>query len=154
VQGMKKGIMEVADIVVVNKADGDMVAAAKVTQADYANAMRLLQFKGDHGEPMVLTCSAYTGEGIAEVAKTVRTVWQQCKASGELEQKRGAQRRQAMRRLVNDLLLSRLQMAPHLKQLAHTLEQRVLSGAYTPRSAAETLVDAFLVHPPASSSTP
>src|SRR5437899_6376349 len=66
-QGIKRGIIELADLIVVNKADGDMLATAKRSAADYQHALRLLRSPTAGWTPEVATCSAISGDGVAEV---------------------------------------------------------------------------------------
>src|SRR5205085_314123 len=70
-QGIKKGIVELADLIVVNKADGDLMQQAKRVRADYAAALRLLHTAGASWQPKVLTCSALQGDGIPDVWKQI-----------------------------------------------------------------------------------
>ncbi|CAM9478477.1 unnamed protein product [Chrysoparadoxa australica] len=90
-QGAKKGIVEVADVVVVNKADGDMTRAAALTACDYAAAMRLSQRKYLHWEVPVLTCSALTKKGVKEVWATVEQFSSSLKQRGIFEARRKEQ---------------------------------------------------------------
>jgi LAO/AO transport system kinase len=142
-QGIKRGIMELADLVVVNKADGDLAAAAGRTRADYAAAVHLLRPKWHGWATEVLACSALTGSGIDEVWHAVERFGDAVRASGELDRVRA---RQAMAWLwseVSDALLERFRADPSVVGLLDEVEADVAAGRATPTVAARRLLDAF-----------
>jgi LAO/AO transport system kinase len=142
-QGIKRGIMELADLVVVNKSDGDLAAAAGRTRADYAAAVHLLRPKWHSWATEVLACSALTGSGIDEVWHAVERFGDAVRASGELDRVRA---RQAMAWLwseVSDALLERFRADPSVVGLLDEVEADVAAGRATPTVAARRLLDAF-----------
>src|SRR5205085_12179191 len=107
-QGVKRGIVELADLLVVNKADGDLVDLARHTAADYAHALHLVRSDDDGSVERVRTCSALLGEGIDELWETVGTLVSGMRASGDLDARRAEQARSWMWSEVTDTLLDEL----------------------------------------------
>ncbi|MDX1595265.1 MAG: methylmalonyl Co-A mutase-associated GTPase MeaB, partial [Gammaproteobacteria bacterium] len=107
-QGIKRGIMELADLVLVNKADGDLAATASRSAAEYRNALQLLHPRSAHWKVAVRTCSARTGDGIAAAWETVIAYRDTLQGSGELEARRAAQARAWMWSEVKDSLVAAL----------------------------------------------
>ncbi|WP_334142053.1 methylmalonyl Co-A mutase-associated GTPase MeaB [Rhabdothermincola sp.] len=142
-QGIKRGIMELADLVVVNKADGDLAAAAGRTAADYTNAVHLLRPKWRAWQTRVLTCSALTGAGLAEVWEAILAFRDALTASGELAELRAAQAKAWMWAEVRDSLLERFESAASVRSMLPSLEDRVARGEITPSAAAVELLQAF-----------
>jgi LAO/AO transport system kinase len=141
-QGLKRGIMELADLVVVNKADGELAAVAAHTAADYAAALHLVRPRSQAWTPRVLTCSALTGTGIQEVWDAV-VEFREAVAT-ELPALRAAQNREWMWSEVTDSLLEALSTDPGTADLARRLEADVAAGATTPTAAARAVVAAHL----------
>jgi LAO/AO transport system kinase len=142
-QGIKRGIMELADLVVVNKADGDLEAAAGRTRADYANAVHLLQPKWNGWATRALQCSAIERRGIDAVWQAVEEFQHAVRASGELDAHR---QRQAVAWLwseVDDSLLDAFKAHPKVQTLVPALEEAVAAGKTSPTAAARKLLDAF-----------
>ena len=111
-QGIKRGIMEIADLIVVNKADGDLQAEAGRTAAEYNGALQLLRPRSVNWTPKVLLCSALTGTGVAEVWEAVTAFREALEAPGELVARRGEQARQWLWQEVSDSLLAELKAHP------------------------------------------
>jgi LAO/AO transport system kinase len=141
-QGLKRGIMELADLVVVNKADGDLAAVAAHTAADYAAALHLVRPRIAGWTPRVLTCSALTGTGIPEVWDAVAEF--RDAVAGELPAIRAAQNREWMWSEVTDSLLDALTADAGTAALARRLEAEVAAGTTTPAAAARAVVAAHL----------
>jgi len=141
-QGIKRGIMELADLVVVNKADGDLASAAAATAADYANALHLARPRTAAWSPRVLTCSALLGEGIAEVWDAI--VEYGDAVAGELAARRADQARRWMWSEVTDVLVEELRARPDVSAMAAELEAAVEAGTTTPTAAARAVLRAFL----------
>ncbi len=110
-QGIKRGVMELADLVVVNKADGDRVSAANHTAADYAHALSFLRPKPGVPQSEVVTCSATTGDGIADMWAKVAERWEQLRSSGRLATLRSEQALDRLERNIAGILLERVQGA-------------------------------------------
>jgi len=142
-QGIKRGIMELADLVVVNKADGDMAAAARRSAAEYANAIRLLHPTTSDWIPPVLTCSSLENAGIDEIREMTQKFRRQVEASGALEQRRSAQARRWMWGEVDEQLLAAFQRHPAVRAKLDSLERQVSEAEITPSAAAQALLEAF-----------
>ncbi len=138
-QGIKRGIMELADALVVNKADGESVGLAQRTRRHYQNAMNLLSHSG-FWVPRVLVCSAAEQRGIAEVWEMIEEYREGATTSGELERKRALQNAQWLRRLISELLEQRFRADPRVREELPRLEQRVVRGEMTPYAAAVRLL--------------
>jgi LAO/AO transport system kinase len=141
-QGLKRGIMELADLVVVNKADGDLAATAAHTAADYAAALHLVRPRIAGWDPRVLTCSALIGQGISEVWAAVDEF--RAAVAAELPAVRAAQSRDWMWSEVTDSLLDAVATNVAAAALARRLEADVVDGSTTPTAAARAIVEALL----------
>jgi LAO/AO transport system kinase len=141
-QGVKRGIVELADLIVVNKADGDLEAAARRTAADYANAVHIVRPAGTW-TPKVLQCSALTGRGIAEVWQAVEDQQDAVTASGEHDRRRASQAREWMWSEVTDTLLDRLRNDRTVASLVAGLEHDVEAGTLSPAAAAHRILAAL-----------
>lgn len=139
-QGIKRGILEVADVVSVQKADGDNLERAKRARAELAAALRLLRGKG---APPVLTCSALTGDRIDDVWQAVRDHREAGLADGRFEARRREQRRAALWATVEQELQLRFERSAVVAANRQALEADVLDGRATPEGAASTLLSAF-----------
>ena len=146
-QGIKRGIMELADLVVVNKADGEMAAAAGRTTADYANALHLLRPKWSAWTARAQSCSALEGTGITEVWQAVEAFRAATLGSGEAEEQRRAQAVAWMWSEVQDTLVDQLRTDPAVGRLVVPLEGDVAAGRISPTAAANRILDAFWATP-------
>lgn len=142
-QGIKKGIIELADLVAVNKADGDNLDRALVAKRDYAAALRYLGARTTSWKPRVVAVSALTGEGMAELWALVEEHRRVLTASGELEEKRRRQLGQWMWSLIEEKLLDGFRSHPEVKERLSSLERAVVEGSVTPTQAATELLEAF-----------
>ncbi len=138
-QGIKRGIMELADLVVINKADGKNVAAANHTAADYRQALHLVRSKWSGYPTDVLTASALTGNGIDEIWDALVALHQRLSDGGHIERLRSEQAVTAFWADVRDRLLSQIQ-GNGRAELADALQDDVRAGRRTPSSAARALV--------------
>ena len=145
-QGIKRGIMELADLVVVNKADGDLAPAAGRTRADYNAAVHLLRPKWRSWETEVMAVSALTGVGVAEVWDAIERFTAQVGQSGELVEARARQATAWLWSEIGDTLLDRFRGNQRVTALLSDMEGRVKSGQITPTMAATRLLDAFAGH--------
>jgi LAO/AO transport system kinase len=141
-QGLKRGIMELADLVVVNKADGERVGAATATASDYASALHLVRPRHPRWAPRVLQCSALLGEGIDEVWGAVDAF--RLALGNDLPAFRSAQARDAMWTELSEALVRAVRGDPRVAPLARTLQDDVTAGKLTPAAAAATILHAFL----------
>jgi LAO/AO transport system kinase len=143
-QGVKRGIVELADVVVVNKADGDLAAAAERSAADYASALHLLRPRTEGWEVRVERVSSLLGEGIDRVWAIVEEHQAAMRASGVLDARRADQARDWMWSEVNDGLLDALASDPAVAAEMHALENDVRSGTVSPTAAAQRILRRFL----------
>ncbi len=139
-QGIKKGILELADIVAVNKADGDNVPRAREAVTEYSGALRYSRRAGDAWMPRAMLSSGRTGEGLPELWASIVEHRAAITASGELERRRQRQRLSWMWGLVEETLLRDFRRAVAAAGLLAAVEQKVISGDLTPRSAARELM--------------
>jgi LAO/AO transport system kinase len=141
-QGIKRGIVELADLVVVNKADGDLAAVATATASDYAAALHLVRPRSDAWTPRVLTCSALEHRGIDDLWKAVEE-FASATAGTEQETRRREQARAWMRDELADSVLERLHADDATAAAADALEADVAEGRIAPTTAARRLLDVF-----------
>lgn len=141
-QGIKRGILEVADMLAINKADGDNRPRAIRAQASYQSALRLMR---PDNPPPVVTCSALEKSGLDELWKAVMDAWNDMQASGALEAKRQSQQVRWMWDMIEDGLRRALRGDPELATLIAELELSVGSGQITPSAAAWRVLDRFSV---------
>lgn len=142
-QGIKRGIMELADLVLVNKADGDLAPAAGRTCADYANALHLIRPKWQAWTARAQKCSAIDGTGIAEAWDAVEEFRQATADDGELQSQRARQALAWMWSEVHDTLLDDFKGDEDVRSQLHDVEHEVASGALSPAAAARRLLDSF-----------
>jgi LAO/AO transport system kinase len=147
-QGIKRGILEIADVIAVNKADGSGAEDARKAARELSQAIRLLRGRGNDWDVPVLTCAGLTGEGLDEVWAALVSHQERMRASGAFDERRRTQQVRWTRRLVRDGLESALRTHPGVKAAAPELEQQVLAGELTPALAARQLLETFLAAPP------
>ena len=140
-QGVKRGIMEMADLILVNKADGDLKAAALRTCADYSGALHLLRGRAQdpEGYPLARTVSALEATGLAEAWGDIQTLADWRRMHGHWQARRSDQARQWFEAEVRHGLLSALAREP-VAGLMTALGQAVASGAKTPEAAAAEML--------------
>ncbi len=143
-QGVKRGIMEMADLILVNKADGALKPAAERTAADYRNALRLLRRRPQdpEGFPKVLCVSAQEGEGLERAWEEMQALAEWRKARGHWAAHRARQARQWFAEEVRQRLLARLQ-EPGAQERMEELGERVAAGRLSPALAAERMLQAL-----------
>jgi LAO/AO transport system kinase len=141
-QGIKKGIVELADLVVVNKADGDLAATARHTVADYRHALTLLRH-GDWRVP-VLSCSAAHKAGIDTVWDKIGEHRAVTEASGQRAVRRAEQARAWLWSEIRETLIDRFRSHPAVRADLSRIEAEVTGGATTPTAAARLLLSRFL----------
>lgn len=141
-QGIKKGIMELADALVINKADGDSEKLATLTQRQYTSAMNLLRHTSSW-TPRVMTCSALQNTRIDAVWGMLVDYYFQAVSENTFADKRAQQNRDWMHQLVNEMLLLTLTRNPDVKSLLPELEQAVERQVITPYAAARRIMEAL-----------
>ena len=143
-QGIKRGIVERADLVLVNKCDGALAAAAARSAADYGNALRLLHPRTAHWSVPVDTCSALEGSGIAEAWETIGRFRSVMTDAGELASARASQARSWLWSEMAETLVESLREDPEMRRRVADIESAVAAGRAAPRVAAQELVEIFL----------
>jgi LAO/AO transport system kinase len=140
-QGVKRGIMEMADVIVINKADGDLKATATRTQADYAGALRLMRKRPQDpkGYPCAMTVSALEQRGLPEVWESLETLSNWRRENGFWEQTRADQARYWFEDAVRNALLAQLQ-TPSARAALAQLSDAVAAGTLEPAAAAAGFV--------------
>jgi LAO/AO transport system kinase len=141
-QGIKRGVLEIADLIAVNKADGDNVKHARMAAADYRRAIHLMTPASPNWTPPVLTCSALTGEGLPEIWEQIAAHRDRLGATGERQERRQRQQIGWMWSLIGDRLLDEFRESDTIA-LAEA-EAAVLAGEVPPAVAADRLLAAFL----------
>jgi LAO/AO transport system kinase len=139
-QGIKKGVLELADVIAVNKADGPHALDAQKAARELAGALRLLR---SGAVVPVLTCSAMEGTGLTEVWDHLVAHQESLEASGELAARRREQQVRWTWAMVQDRLLTSLRTHPAVRELVPTLEAQVTEGTLTPALAADQILEAF-----------
>ncbi|MEV4626953.1 methylmalonyl Co-A mutase-associated GTPase MeaB [Micromonospora sp. NPDC049523] len=142
-QGIKKGVLELADVIAVNKADGPHADDARAAARELGGALRLLRTGEAGWQPPVLTCSALEGTGLTEVWQQLVRHQETLSASGELAARRRRQQVGWLWAMVRTGLLDELREHPAVSALAPELERQVLDGSLTPTLAAERLLAVF-----------
>lgn len=141
-QGIKKGVLELADIVVVNKADGDHAVDARAAARELTAALRLIYPRETLWRPPVLTMSALEGTGLTELWETVLRHRDVLTAAGEFDARRRAQLVDWTWSMVRDAVLDRVLDHPLVRQLRTDVERQVRDGEITPALAAQRILDA------------
>lgn len=142
-QGIKKGVVELADAVLINKADGASRNLALLSRADYERALHYIQPSTDGWMTPALAASATTGEGLPELWVTVQSFLEHTRTRGFFEQRRRDQERSWMRAMVEEQLKERFFSHPRIQALLPELEQAVVEGRLPAASAATRLLKAF-----------
>jgi len=141
-QGIKKGVLEIADIIAVNKSDGSKINEAKQAKAAYQRALSILQPTGSW-KPVTLTCSAQNDEGLSEIWETIRSHRRQLIDTGELVAKREQQRVAWMWSMVEQQILASLKENDELQALVEDAEEAVKNQQLTAPQAANELLRAW-----------
>ncbi|KAJ5080545.1 methylmalonyl-coa mutase [Anaeramoeba ignava] len=142
-QGIKKGVVELVDLVVINKCDGDLVSAAKRIQRDYQNALHLLRPKSLNWIPEVLLCSSFDENSVAKVWETAMKFRSNLIKSGEFESKRKDQRKIELWTQINQLIIQNLKERKNVRNLLRNLDNLVSDGILSTREASFKILDSF-----------
>jgi LAO/AO transport system kinase len=140
-QGIKKGVLELADVVVVNKADGRHADEARAAARELTGAIRLLYPRDTLWRPPVLTMSALEGTGLSELWETVLAHRRVLSDAGEFEARRRRQRVEWMWSMVRDAVLDGVTSHPGVRAIRAELERKVREGELTPVMAAQEMLD-------------
>jgi LAO/AO transport system kinase len=142
-QGIKRGIMEMADGVLINKCDGENRRRAEAARAEQALAIHYLAAATPGWQPVVGLSSGLTGEGIPEFWATVERFYAELEPAGLIEARRREQRLHWFEDLVREEVVSRLNRHPEVQSLRPRIEEALLRGEITPARAARALIEAF-----------
>ena len=138
-QGLKKGIVELADMIAINKADGDNLARAKAAAAEYRAALHILKPRSPNWVPPVVTYSALTGDGIAALWQKVLDHREKLTASGELAARRGEQQVKWMWSMLEERLCAPLRSDRALKAALPRIEAEDAAGRLAANAAVEEI---------------
>ena len=142
-QGIKRGIMELADLIFVNKADGPLADVANRAVSEYRLALQLIRPRSEHWQVPVETCSALHDEGVREAWATACRYRDTMSTAGEIERRRGEQARAWLWSGVNDRLQERFRADARVRAALPRIEADVVTGRLPPTTAAERLLDLF-----------
>jgi LAO/AO transport system kinase len=143
-QGIKKGVLELADLIAVNKADGDNVKPARLAALDYRRAIHLMTPASPTWTPPVLTCSAVENVGLAEIWEQIAAHRERLSATGERAERRRQQQIGWMWSMISDRLLEEFRASPQVQQRLPEVSAAVLAGTLPAGAAADTLLAPFL----------
>ncbi len=146
-QGIKKGVLELADVLAVNKADGDNLPRARVAAAEVSSAMSIVRRGDPAGPPPVVLISARTGDGVDALWATIEARRRAELESGRLEARRRGQRLAWTWSIVDEALRAALRAHPEVRARRSALEAEVEAGRLSPSSAAARLLEAFGLPP-------
>jgi LAO/AO transport system kinase len=140
-QGIKKGLVELADMVAVNKADGDNLKRANHAAADYRSALHILSPRSEHWQPPVITYSALTGTGVSELWQKILNHRTAMQASGEFAKRRREQQVKWMWSMLEQRMLARLRADASVRARVRKIEAEVADGRVTPSLAAAQIAE-------------
>ncbi len=142
-QGIKRGIMEMADTIVINKADGDNIAKAKLAKTEFNRALHLFPAKQSGWIPTAATCSSYTKEGIDDVWKTISEYFELVKTNHYFEEKRQNQNQFWMMETINEQLKSNFYNHPEIIKQLEENKKAVQNDEISPFAAAMNLLKKY-----------
>ena len=142
-QGIKRGIMEMADVLAITKADGDNINKSKSAVGDYKRALHLFPAKSNNWIPKVLTCSAYENTGIEEIWNTVDSFVNHCKCNNTFKENRKKQAQFWLHESIQEQLGNYFYQKSDVKENLELLEKEVLKGKLSPFVAATKLIELF-----------
>ena len=142
-QGIKRGIMEMADTIVINKADGDNIAKAKLAKTEFNRALHLFPAKSSGWIPKVTTCSAYEQTGINAIWDIISEYFELVKSNHYFEEKRQNQNQFWMMETINEQLKSHFYNHPNIMQLLEENKKAVQNNEISPFAAAQKLLEKY-----------
>lgn len=143
-QGIKRGIMEMADAIVINKADGDTIRKAKLAEAEFKRTLHVFPAKKSGWKPTTSTCSAITHEGIPEVWKTIEKFIELTKGNKYFFEKRKEQNQYWFLETINEQLKTNFYNHPEIQKLLNPTKKAVQNGEISPFAAAALLLEKYL----------
>ncbi len=142
-QGIKRGIIEMCDGMVINKADGDNLDKARIARSQYENALHLFPPQPTGWTPRVKTCSSITHDGIAEVWEMIRDHESLMKAKGHFEEKRNRQQQYRLHESINESLKTHFYNHPVIEKKIQEVESMLAERQMTSFQAAKVLLDTY-----------
>ncbi len=142
-QGIKRGIMEIADAIAITKTDGDQSGIAAIAQAEFEAALRMLPAKRPFWQPQVFLTSAITGKGVADVWQNISDYFAQMREKNLLQEQRSQQLKRLLSTVLEEMLKKEFFAYPEVVKTREIVEQQVLSGELSPFSGASLLMEAF-----------
>ena len=142
-QGIKRGIMEMADTIVITKADGDNLTRSKTAVGEYKRGVHLFPPKQNNWITRVLTCSSYENKGISEIWETISSFMNHCITNNHFEENRKKQARFWLHESIQEQLGSHFYKHPKIKAKLNNLEKEVVNGELSPFVAAQQLLNLF-----------
>ena len=142
-QGIKRGIMEMADAIVINKADGDNIKKAKLAKVEFNRALHLFPAKKSGWTPTTATCSAITREGIPEVWDTILKFKELTETNNYFFEKRKEQNQYWMLETINEQLKTNFYNHPEIQKLLDTTKKAVQNDEISPFAAAQLLLEKY-----------
>jgi LAO/AO transport system kinase len=140
-QGIKKGLVELADMIAINKADGDNITRANIAAADYRGALHILSPRSEHWHPPVVTYSALTGAGIADLWQKISDHRTAMSASGDFAARRRQQQVKWMWSMLESRMMERLRSDPAIRAKVKKIETEVADGRVAPALAADRIAE-------------
>ncbi len=142
-QGIKRGIMEMADLIAITKADGDNIKKAQMAKVQYENALRLFPPPGSGWLPGTVTCSSVNNSGLTEIWENIVEYTEHAKGNGYFESRRREQARYWMHQTINEKLKNRFYNNSRIKSLMKKIENDVIADRITSFEAARRLIDVY-----------
>jgi LAO/AO transport system kinase len=142
-QGIKRGVIEIADALLINKADGQNKTRAELARKEYAMALKYLAPATLGWKTNAFTCSALTGEGIPEIWRLIKTFETQTKESGVFDERRKNQALEWVYSMIENYLKESFFNNPEVRNQLHQVKQEILSETLLPTTAAEQLLRTF-----------
>ena len=142
-QGIKRGLLELVDVIAINKADGDNVQRASLAKAEYEAACRVMRPHADGWVAPVMLCSAKTGQGVEDLWRTIDERLAAMRTAGTLEARRQTQALAWVRSMVTEGISALLEGDTTVARQRHAIEQRVLDGSITPSEGATRVLGAL-----------
>lgn len=142
-QGIKRGIMEMADAIVINKADGDNIKKANQAKVEFNRALHLFPPKKSNWQPKVTTCSAFTKEGISEIWNTISSYFEMTNETGFFQEKRKEQNHFWMMETINEQLKQNFYNQPEITGQLEEIKKAVQNDEISPFAAAQFLLQLY-----------
>ncbi|WP_040282433.1 methylmalonyl Co-A mutase-associated GTPase MeaB [Tessaracoccus massiliensis] len=142
-QGIKRGILELADVIAITKADGDNEGEARVAARDLSIAMKLITSDNEKRRAPVLTCSSYTGAGLDDVWNAVTKHRAELEEEGSLQQRRLTQQRDWLWNMVRDELMESLRTSPEVRVVSEDVESRIAAESLSALEGSQEILRAF-----------